>query len=388
MNQFFQNIFTGFTLLEWCILGVFFLVYCIRLIYLLLSRGKIILAGKREGIANEKAMQPVSVILTARNEEENLKRILPQLLQFVNIEYEVVAVDDYSQDNTFTVLGAFNHKFSHLKISSLNEETRFSIKLAQNIALKSAKNDWVLIAPVSAANFEKDWLMSFAGNTTTSNRNLLISYSSIKPEKGYYNSLLRIENFMQHIKSAGFILNKVPFVYHEDNIAFKKDQYFALGGFGFNVKEHYANLELIVNSFIKKHSTVVLFNQETKLIKEENATRESYVELLYKSFRIEHHLVSWKKIILRLEELTSLLFLPLLILLLSIKLALWPLVTVLLGLLFLTQIVTIKLLLNRLNERKIFISSLLYGLFMPYIKPFYRWLFSKHNRKNKWRSKV
>src|SRR5690606_27037942 len=43
---------------------------------------------------------PVSVIICARNEEENLRRHLPAILQQDYPAFEVVLVNDYSEDET------------------------------------------------------------------------------------------------------------------------------------------------------------------------------------------------------------------------------------------------------------------------------------------------
>jgi hypothetical protein len=60
----------------------------------------------------------------------------------------------------------------------------------------------------------------------------------------------------------------------------------------------------------------------------------------------------------------------------------------LVGIKFIAHLFIIKITQNRLNERKIFISSLVYDLLIPYFKYFYRWYFNYRSRKNKWRSKV
>jgi len=48
----------------------------------------------------------------------------------------------------------------------------------------------------------------------------------------------------------------------------------------------------------------------------------------------------------------------------------------------------VKYALNRLNERKIFIPSLVYDLIVPYFKLFYRWYFNNRSQKQKWKVKV
>ena len=60
--------------------------------------------------------EPVSVIICARNEQENLKKFLPSVLEQDYPDYEVVVVNDCSDDDSFEVLGEFLKKYPNLKI--------------------------------------------------------------------------------------------------------------------------------------------------------------------------------------------------------------------------------------------------------------------------------
>ena len=52
------------------------------------------------------ALPRVSVLVPARNEEANLRRLLPSLLRQRGVDFEVVVVDDASEDGTWDVLQA------------------------------------------------------------------------------------------------------------------------------------------------------------------------------------------------------------------------------------------------------------------------------------------
>jgi hypothetical protein len=192
--------------------------------------------------------------------------------------------------------------------------------------------------------------------------------------------LYRIENYRQQTKSAAFILNGIPFVYNEENVAFKRQEYFKLGGYGQQTREAYANLELLINKFITKKETAVLFNEPTRLIKQYNIGKEEFLNLFRRSFRIEKHLASWKRFFIEAEDFSRLLYLPLFILTLLLIWDLWMISTALSLLLLGVQMIIMKIGQKRLNERKIFIPSLVYGLLMPYYKLFIRWHFTRFSR--------
>ena len=62
------------------------------------------------------SLEPVSIIICARNEEDNLAEFLPKILTQNYPEFEVIVVNDCSYDNTENVIDEFasnkNRKFA------------------------------------------------------------------------------------------------------------------------------------------------------------------------------------------------------------------------------------------------------------------------------------
>ncbi len=263
----------------------------VRLLYLFLFTGRVLF--KKKDIDEKVDLSPLSLIITVRNEEENLKNNLPTLLTIDGVDYEVVVVDDFSQDNSYLVLGAYKNQYRRLKISSLNQETRFSSKLSQNIAIKATAYEWVLSVPVSLTEPKTEWLSSIVQQLTQKN-DVVIGYTSIENTDGFFNRLYRTTNYWLFMKSSGYISNGLSLVYSDENVAFRKQKYFDLGGYGTMIKEPFANLELLINNFIRKKSTVILFNPESTVRKKQEVQWIDYLDLLKKSFRLEKHLCCQK----------------------------------------------------------------------------------------------
>ena len=98
MIDFFQHTLSEITFFQWAALVVFGLLFMSRLFYRLFFSLRILIHKKRKPAAGEKV--PLSLLLTIRNEEDNLKKNLPEILKLKNADFEVVAVDDFSQDNS------------------------------------------------------------------------------------------------------------------------------------------------------------------------------------------------------------------------------------------------------------------------------------------------
>src|SRR5690554_892511 len=60
---------------------------------------------------NESSHPPVSIIIAARNEEDNLFEFLPFILEQDYKEFEVIVVNHQSVDNTEYILKAYKEKY-------------------------------------------------------------------------------------------------------------------------------------------------------------------------------------------------------------------------------------------------------------------------------------
>ncbi len=361
----------------------FAVLFIVRLAYLFLVTGRILFQKKEK----PPTATPLSLIYTVRNEEARLRNNLAPVLSITEADFEVIVVDDFSQDDSFQVLGMLKGRSDRLKVSTLHQETRFSTKMAQNLALKASKYDWVMAVPISYENATPEWISGIS-NALNENDTVVLGYCSAQNSGGFVNRMYRIENFMSFTKSVGYILNNVPFVYSEENVAFQKKNYFEIGGHAHSISEQYANLELLINFFIRKKTTSILFRSDTAIKKTEDFIWNDYLDILKKSLRIEKHLSASKRAVLAFDEFTKLVYLPIAILTIVLLVELWPIFAGLLFVMFTARLFIIKIALNRLNESKIFIPSLLYDLVVPYFKLFYRWYFNNRSQKQKWKVKV
>lgn len=362
---------------------IFALLFIIRLLFLFLFTGRILFRKKTKFTSTA----PISLIYTVRNEETRLKNNMAPVLSINGVDFEVIVVDDFSQDNSFQVLGMLRGRSDRLKVSTLQQETRFSTKMAQNLALKAASHDWILTVPISYENATFEWVSGIS-NALDNSKTVVISYCSAQNSGGFINRIYRIESYLSFTKSVGYILNNLPFIYSEENVAFQKKKYFEIGGHGLKISEPYANLELLINFFIRKKHTTILFQSDTAIKKTEDLIWNDYLDILKKSLRIEKHLTGSRKAVLAFDEFTKIVFPPVTIAVFILLFELWPLLSALLFILLTSRLFIIKIMQNRLNERKIFLSSLVYDLIIPYFKLFYRWYFNNRGQKQKWKVKV
>ena len=82
-------------------------------------------AAPTAGLHFTKELPPLSVVICARNESENLRRFLPAILEQDYPQFEVIVINDGSTDESEAVLSAFEEKYQHLYHSFTPDSARY-----------------------------------------------------------------------------------------------------------------------------------------------------------------------------------------------------------------------------------------------------------------------
>src|SRR5690625_6322885 len=83
---------------------------------------------------------PVSVVVAARNEEDNLPALLAALAEQQHDNYEVVVVDDASTDRTADVVREWQKRLPHLRLITVEEPIHPRKKNALTIGIREARH--------------------------------------------------------------------------------------------------------------------------------------------------------------------------------------------------------------------------------------------------------
>ena len=107
-----------------------------------------------------KKEEPVSIIICARNEIENLKKNLPSLLQQDYKNYEVIVANDNSWDGTSDYLMELAMQYPHLKEVKYIEDERYpkGKKFVLTLAIKASKHELLLLTDADCEPASPNWL--------------------------------------------------------------------------------------------------------------------------------------------------------------------------------------------------------------------------------------
>lgn len=321
---------------------------------------------RKKGLQGANANQPpVSVVICARNEYENLKEFLPFVLEQKYPNFEVIVVDDCSSDDTELLLREFKQKYTHLRTTAIRPDEKFSHgkKLALTIGIKAAINDWVLFTDADCKPESDQWISNMAENFTQHNE-VVLGYGGYIIGNSLLNRLIRFDTFFIGIQYIGFALFGKPYMGVGRNLAYRKDLFFKNKGFASHSFLQSGDDDLFVHEVAKKRNTVVEFRHQAQTRSVPQSNFGGWIAQKRRHLTTSPYYRGGIKFMLTLEPLSRMLFWILAIVLLSINF--FPIVigSMLAFRLILVNVV-LKIAMNRLNERKIFILSLIYDLFSP-----------------------
>ncbi|MDD2799104.1 MAG: glycosyltransferase [Bacteroidales bacterium] len=261
-------IYTFFSSFEWIFIITFFVCLLTQIVYYLTIYRRIIVLNKRvkkEQNDYTTEQKPVSVIVYACNDADNLEQYLPQILNQNYPNFEVIVVNDGSTDETKDLLTILESKYPHLYQTYIPEgaKNHSRRKLAMTVGVKAAKYDWILATEANCEILSMDWIASISRNFTSTTEIVLMysNYAYPKNIKSVYRSL---DNLFFSIRYLGMASLGKPFMGIRRNLAYKKELFFRNGGAysGFlNLKD--GDDDLFINRVSSKTNTRVEISKDS-----------------------------------------------------------------------------------------------------------------------------
>lgn len=185
----------------------------------------------------EGALPQITVLVAARNEEDNLPRLLDALLQqdWPADRLQIVVVDDRSEDGTAGVLAeaAARHP-DRIEVVTV-EELPGGIgpkKHALLRGLERARGTWICVTDADCT-FDSGWLRALARHFAPET-GMVVGPSLFKEPPGGYGPLTgasALEFASYSVASAAFIAVNFPVIASANNLAYRRSAFEAIGGF-------------------------------------------------------------------------------------------------------------------------------------------------------------
>lgn len=236
------------------------------------------LAFRKTKDANTVNLPPVSVIIAARNEADNLYEHLPAILEQDYPEFEVIIVNHQSWDETKHIVNAYHQTYPFLRGIEVakSPHLRPGKKLALTIGIKGAKYEHLLFTDADCKPTSRQWIRSMAGHFTTK-ESIVLGYGPYNRKKGFLNTLIRFDTAWIGLNYLSFALAKMPYMGVGRNLAYTKSDFERTNGF----KSHYAlpsgDDDLFIQEAAKKSNYTINISSESFCFSEPHQDWASWI---------------------------------------------------------------------------------------------------------------
>jgi glycosyltransferase involved in cell wall biosynthesis len=325
---------------------------------------------------------PVSVIICAKNERNNLLEFLPMYLQQNYPTFEVIVVNDNSFDDTDDVLKAFALQYKTLKIVNVPDTDRFygSKKFALTLGIKAAQYDNVLLTDADCKPNSSNWITQMSQYQKS--KKIILGYGAYERKKGLLNKLIRFETFYTAVQYFSFALAKTPYMGVGRNLAYQSEVFFKNKGFASHNHILSGDDDLFINEVADKWNTQVVVCEDAHTVSVAKKTCKAWIRQKRRHFLAAPHYKFKHKFLLGLLQLSQMVFIGLFILLMF-KVKPFYLVLGVFILRYLIQMIIFKLSANKIGGKDLILFTPLFELFFMVFNPLLV-ISNSIKKKNKW----
>lgn len=366
------------------ILIAFGLMLLIQVYYYLIFYSRILFYKNHKD--KKETQEPVSVIICARNEEVNLEKNLPSILTQDYPDYEVIVVNDCSEDETEFVLERFQKKYKHLKTTTIKQDEKFyhSKKLALTIGIKAAKNEFLLLTDADCIATSNQWIKQMQANFSDK-KEIILGYGGYKREKKLINNLIRFDTLFIALQYLTFALSKRPYMGVGRNLAYRKSLFFKHKGFAQHNHIESGDDDLFVSQAATKRNTAIEISKES-------ITRSKAEQSFRSWFKQKKRHISTSKLYkfgtkwrLFWENFSRVSFYILFVLSLVFFPSYYIYILGAFAFRMILQLIIFKVAIHKLDEKNLWLPSLLYDFFIPFLS--FSFILANYftSKRNKWK---
>jgi biofilm PGA synthesis N-glycosyltransferase PgaC len=191
---------------------------------------------------NESELKNVTVIIPARNEEDNIIHCIQSITtqDFPKHLLQVIVSDDASNDGTIhkAAHALQSSGVEHIIVTADEHEARPNEhlsgrgkKAAIRRAMQAAKAEIIICRDADTFTMSDNWLRTIVNYMTASKKEFVICPVAIAHNKGWLSSLQEIEMSILSLFTISSAHFKIPFLCNGANLAFTKKLFYDTGAY-------------------------------------------------------------------------------------------------------------------------------------------------------------
>ena len=217
-------------------------------------------------------MPPVSIIITAHEQCDVLRRHLPAFLeQDYPDDFEVIVVDMNSSDDTVGMLEGLQLRHPHLHVIQLPDSARdvSPIRLALTLGIRSANNEWLVLTQADCIPASPLWLSRMmATGEERPETQIVLGQSRFVDGHGWHGLRCRFFRARQQWLHLHHALRHGAYRCDGTNLCYRRSLFFEHRGFADHANLLTGATDIMVNHHSTAQNTAVCTQPEAIILQD------------------------------------------------------------------------------------------------------------------------
>lgn len=238
----------------------------------------------------EKNTHPVSIVVCAKNQADNLEQLLPLLAKQNHPTFEFIVVNDGSTDHTEDLLAQYALKDQRLKVVTIQPNETFwgNKKYALTLGIKKAQYQRLLLTDADCLPCSNAWLMLMTAPIKDKS-SIVLGYGGYQKRSGLLNALIRYETVMTACQYLGHARAGMPYMGVGRNMAYATALFYEQNGFASHMAIPSGDDDLFVNNAAKSDHTHIVVEPEAHTRSIPETTWSAFVRQKRRHITTAHH---------------------------------------------------------------------------------------------------
>lgn len=252
---------------------------------------------------------PVSIIVCAKNEAENLKENIPLWLAQDYPNFELILINDASTDDTKEIIESYVAKDTRVHTVNIENNEAFwsNKKYSLTLGIKRAVNKRMLFTDADCRPASDQWL-SYMTSELSEDTHLVLGYGAYQKKRGLLNALIRFETLMTAVQYFSYAVAGSPYMGVGRNMAYTSKLFYENRGFMSHMNIPSGDDDLFVNEAANKENTQICFHEDAFTLSEPKQSLADWFRQKRRHVTTSKHYQKKHKYLLGAYYISNLLF--------------------------------------------------------------------------------
>jgi hypothetical protein len=205
-------------------------------------------------------LPPVSIIICAKNEAQNLDKLLPKLLEQNYPAYEILVVNDESTDQTEKIIQKWKKQSDKIRIINFSRDDNSKGKKAPlSFGIEHAKYEQLLFTDADCLPTSDFWIaLMMQADSKLDNPDITLGIGDYKTNTKALSKFIQMDTIMIYLQYIGWAKMGYPYMSVGRNVAYKKSIWKSVNGFETHKEIPSGDDDLFIQSIANNNLTIGL----------------------------------------------------------------------------------------------------------------------------------